>query len=287
MNDTLREYLSYGQLIVPILKIKKNMQPEEVNWGDRDQYFLYYPSPCKKADTLVVYIHGGGWNAGSPKDFYFIGQKIALEGFDCMMLGYRKASKYHYPEISEDIFEGYVKLREHLKRKGCKHSKTVIMGSSAGAHLGALLCFDRERQAQHNIQTDEFDGFISLAGPLCFDYPQTGACNQLMKNFFGDGDSLSWKVGDPSLKLKEYQKTKLLLIQSKHDGIIGFEQAKAFADKAESLHMSIRFYEVQEKQNTHSAYSAGIFLKDRKDSPTLEQVFHELEGTDDITGLER
>lgn len=161
MNDTLREYLSYGQLIVPILKIKKNIQPEEVNWGDRDQYFLYYPSPCKKADTLVVYIHGGGWNAGSPKDFYFIGQKIALEGFDCMMLGYRKASKYHYPEISEDIFEGYVKLREHLKRRDASILRPLLWGrlqEHIWGHFFALT--EKDRHSIIYKQMNLMDSFL-------------------------------------------------------------------------------------------------------------------------------
>lgn len=273
MNDTLREYFSYGKFIIPIMKVKKEIQPEEVKWGDKDQYFLSYFSSCKKSDTIVIYIHGGGWNAGSPKDFHFIGQRIAMEGYDCIMPSYRKAPKFHYWEISEDIFEGYTIIRTYLKEKSRDYSKIVIMGSSAGAHLGALLCFDQERQKKYKINVDDFDKFICLAGPLCFDYPQTGACNILMKNLFGCNNLQVWKEGEPYSKLNEYQKIKLLIIQSKHDGIIGYKQALAFFKKAESLQMETEFYEVNESWNTHSAYSAGVFLKDRKDSPTVEKVF--------------
>ncbi len=277
MNDTLREYMSYGKFIIPIMKVKKEIIPDEVKWGDKDQFFLSYLSPSRKSDTLVIYIHGGGWNAGTPRDFHFIGQRIALEGYDCIMPGYRKTPAFHYQEISEDIFVGYTQIQKYLKEKSRDYSKIVMIGSSAGAHLGALLCFDRERQKTYGISADDFDKLICLAGPLCFDYPQTNFCNKIMKRLFGSDDRKMWKEGEPFSKLNEYQKTKLLIIQSRHDGIIGYEQAKAFVQKAESFKIETEFYEVNENWNTHSAYSAGVFLKTQKESPTVAKVLAGIE----------
>ena len=277
MNDTLREYLSYGSFILPLMKCRKTITPDRVRWKDKDRYFLYFPSPCKKSDTLVIYIHGGGWNSGSPSDFHFIGQKIANEGYDCIMPGYRKASKAHFEEIADDIFSGYKEIKKYLSDKKLGYSKTVVIGSSAGSHLGALLCYDSERQEKYGIPADEFDGFISLAGPLCFDLPQTGTLNTLGANMFGSRDKSEWKKGEPISKLKNGQKTKAMLIQSRHDGIIGFEQAEKFRGRATELGIPAELYEVTEKQDTHSAYSAGIFLSERAKSPTLDRVFEWLD----------
>lgn len=277
MNDTLREYLSYGSFILPLIKCKKTITPEKVQWKDKDRYFLYFPSPCKKNGTLVIYIHGGGWNSGSPSDFYFIGQKIANEGYDCILPGYRKAPKAHFEEIAEDIFIGYTEIKKYISDKGLGYSKTVVIGSSAGSHLGALLCYDLERQEKYGISADEFDGYISLAGPLCFDLPQTNALNTLGANMFGNKDKSEWKKGEPISKLKKGQKTKAMLIQSRHDGIIGFEQAEKFRECAIELHIPAELYEVTEKKDTHSAYSAGIFLSERAKSPTLDKVFEWLD----------
>lgn len=273
MNDTLREYFSYGSFIIPLLKVKKNIAPVKVQWGNKNQYFLHYSSSSPKNDTLVIYIHGGGWNNGSPADFHFIGQKIAMEGFDCIMPGYRKAPKHHYNEIVDDVFNGYLEIKKYLAGQHNTYSKIIVMGSSAGAHLGALLCFDSKQQKKIGIDSEEFAGFIGLAGPLCFDFPQTDTLNILMKDLFASKDRAFWKRGEPISKLEFKTNAKLLIIQSRHDGLIGYEQAEAFYKRAAELGMQAEICDVPEKQNTHSAYSAGIFLKERTESLTLDKVF--------------
>ena len=277
MNDTLREYFSYGKFLIPLLTVKKEIVPDEYRWNDKKRYFLFFPSPCKKKDTLVIYIHGGGWNSNSPKQHFFIGQKIALGGYDCIMPDYRKTPKYRYDDISADIFGGYANIKTYIKEKGLSYSKIVVMGSSAGAHLGALLCFDREKQIEYGISEDEFDGFISMAGPLCFDYPETGALNTLLKMLFNSKEISEWKKGEPYSKLTSSEKMKILLIQSRHDGLVGFDQAVAFKNKASELGMETELYEVTDKWNTHTAYCAGVFLKERSDFKTLDKVFLELD----------
>ncbi len=277
MKDTLREYFSYGSFVVPLLKVKKEIRPLKVQWGNEQQYFLHYFSRGEKKDTQVIYIHGGGWNSGSPKDFHYIGQKIAKEGYECIMPSYRKSPKFQYKEIADDIFKGYVRMRKYLENQGKTYSKVVVMGSSAGGHLGALLCVDRKQQQKYGISPDEFAGFISLGGPLCFDFPQTWTLNTLMKDLFGSKVLSTWKEGEPFSKLKDKSNVKMLIIQSRHDGLVGYDQAKKFCDKAQELGIKAELCDVLEKQNTHSWYTAGIFLKDRIKSATLDKVFSWIE----------
>ena len=274
MNDTLREYCSYGNFIIPLLKVKKILKPIKIQWGNKSQYFLYYTSSNSKNKTLVIYIHGGGWNSGSPSDFHFIGQKIALKGYDCIMLGYRKSPKYHYDDIIADIFKGFSEVKQYILTQKLDYSKIIVMGSSAGAHLGALLCYDLKQQQKYAIHASEFHGFISLGGPLCFDLPQTYVLNKLMKDLFSSKDLSVWKQGEPILKLASGQNTRMLIIQSKHDGVVGFQQAEKFYKKAITLGISAELCDVLEKQNTHSAYSAGIFLKEPEESSTLCKLFN-------------
>ncbi len=279
MNDTAREYLSYGKVLLPLLKCRKIIKPEEFRWGSKDQYFLYFSAPAKKTDTLVIYIHGGGWNSNSPKQHFFIGQKIALEGFDCVMPGYRKTPKCRYEEISDDIFKGYSEIKKFLAAKNCKYSKIIVAGSSAGAHLGALLCLDAEKQEKYGIAENEFSGLISMSGPLCFDFAQTGALNILMTQLFNSKNVLVWKKGEPCSKLHSLSGFRMLLIQSEHDGIVGFNQAEAFCKKARALKIPSVLYKVTESWNTHSLYCAGVFLKNRNESATLNRFFEFLEET--------
>ena len=273
MQDSLREYLSYGGFLLPLLRVKKAIRPQKVQWGNQAQYFLYYPSPSPKGKTLIIYIHGGGWKSGSPADFHFIGQKFALEGYDCVMPGYRKAPQYHCHDIADDIFHGYREMQAYLCGKNAAYTHITVVGSSAGAHLGALLCFDLERREKYAIAAGQPDGFVSLAGPLCFDFPQTWAQNKLMKDLFSSTSMAVWKTGEPLSKLTGGQDVRMLIVQSRHDGVIGFEQAEKFYHRALELGYAAELFQVPEARNTHSAYSAGIFLQSFQDSPTLRKVF--------------
>ncbi len=89
-----------------------------------------------------------------------------------------------------------------------------------------------------------------------------------------------WKVGEPLSKFMDKSSTKMLLIQSRHDGLIGYEQAEKFCARAHELGMDAKVCDVSEKQNTHSAYTAGIFLKERSESETLNMVFEWIESVE-------
>lgn len=277
MNDTLREYLSYGSIIVPLLKVKKIVNPQKIKWGGKNQCFMYYKSPSQKNDTLVIYIHGGGWNSGSPSQFHFIGQKFALEGYDCIMPGYRKSPKYHYEDIIFDIFNGFKRIEEYIETNKLSYSKIVVVGSSAGAHLGTILCTDYEMQEKYGIDRNKFSGIISLAGPLCFNEPRTFELSKLVGDMFGTKNVSEWKYGEPINKLCSGNRTKMMIVQSRHDGIVGFEQAEKFVECAVKLGISAEIYEVTEKHNTHSLYSAGIFLRERNQSLLLGKVIDWIE----------
>ncbi|MCR5358063.1 MAG: alpha/beta hydrolase [Lachnospiraceae bacterium] len=277
MNDTVREYLSYPKFIVPLLKVKKTVKADEVVWGGKDQYFMFFPAAGDKKDKLIIYIHGGGWNSHSPKQDFYIGQNLAMHGYDCFMPEYRKTPKYTYEDIADDVFKDYAEIRKYIKEKGLSYDKTILMGSSAGAHLAAVLCFDGARQERFSISKDEFNGLLLMAGPLCFDYEKTGTEKTLLKYLFGSKEVSDWKKGEPYSMLSARDDFKLKMIHSKHDGLLGWDQAQAFCDKASILGMETELYEVKEAWNTHSAYCSGVFLKTREESDTLNKTYEMLE----------
>ena len=69
----------------------------------------------------------------------------------------------------------------------------------------------------------------------------------------------------------------MLLIQSRHDGLMGFECAEDFADKAKELGNKFEIYEVEDKRNTHSWYTAGCFLFERSENKTLDKFMSWIE----------
>ena len=119
MNDLTRESLSYFGLYAKMFRAKKRLVPEYLSFGqDKDQYILdYEPDEAAGAGTTingktVLWVHGGGWNAGSPKFFDFVGQRIAGAGYPFISLGYRLSPKNKYPVQIEDVCEGYKRQRK-------------------------------------------------------------------------------------------------------------------------------------------------------------------------------
>ena len=286
MNDTVREYTSYWKVLIPYMRYMRSshtVEPVKVTWGDDpQQYFLDFRAPSRSRITegskLVIYLHGGGWSSNSPTLHDFVGQKIASLGYDCIMAGYRKSPKWRFDAIIEDVFEGYVKIREYLENNGRSYEKIIISGSSAGAHLGALLCFDEEKKASYRIAENEFAGLLLMAGPVDFSYPQTGTLNKLLTRLFNTKDRNIWKTGEPIRKMTALPGLKVRIIQSRHDGLVGFEQARSLHEKAMSLGMSSTFYEVKDPWDTHSLYCVGVFLLETSQSETLRTVVEMIEG---------
>ena len=94
MNDSLRESLSYFGLYRKMSQVRKKFEPVKVSYGtDKEQYFLYYEPDQRISDKILVWVHGGGWNAGNPRFFDFVGQCVCEQGYRFVSLGYRLSPK--------------------------------------------------------------------------------------------------------------------------------------------------------------------------------------------------
>ena len=106
MNDYLRESLSYFGLYKKMFQVKKKYKPVAVSYGkNKDQYFLYYEPKRMISDKIIVWVHGGGWNAGNPRFFDYVGQCVCEQGYRFVSLGYRLSPKFKYPCQIKDVCE--------------------------------------------------------------------------------------------------------------------------------------------------------------------------------------
>lgn len=72
MRGLLRDLACGPALWGKLLGWKRTVTPVRVAYGpDKAQYFLdFAPAPEKDRGLVVVYIHGGGWDKGSPAALY-------------------------------------------------------------------------------------------------------------------------------------------------------------------------------------------------------------------------
>lgn len=276
MIDYIRENLSYYPIYWRLLfKTKKELTPEYVSYGeDKEQYFLYYEPAKPVSDKVVVWVHGGGWNAGNPKFFDYVGQTMARAGYRFISIGYRLSPKNKYPVQLEDVCSAYNAAMKYLKDKGIDISKTVLSGPSAGAHLSSIMCYCKDVQDKYKVDISNVIGYVGFGGPYIFRKSQTKTLAMLIGMLFEKG--YDRRQGEP-WSLMTNNHVPMLLIQSRHDGLVEFECAEEFAQKAETVGNKCEIYEVEDRRNTHSWYTAGCFMFTREESRTLDKFLSFIE----------
>lgn len=274
-GELLREFASYPALAGKLLRHKKVMKGAKVPYGGhRDQYLLYFAPVGEARDQVVVYIHGGGWDSGTPAMFSFVGQCFAQAGYHCLLPGYRKAPKYRFPAQLEDVRAGCEKGLRWLEEQGIGTEKVVVAGSSAGAHLGALLCYGQGPRTG-GIAPDRLWGFAGLGGVYNFEAAPTWTQSHLLGRLFPrDCDR---KAGEPVRMLAEGQRIPMLVIHGRGDGVVSWQNGVSFYEQARARNIPAEFYQAPPGADTHSVYTAGIFLEERKDCPVLDRLLSWME----------
>ena len=275
MNDYMRESLSYFGLCGRMFRVKKSFKPKRVVYGkDKDQYFLFYEPERVKSDKVIIWVHGGGWNAGTPKFFDFVGQCIAGEGYRMISLGYRLSPKFKYPCQIKDVCNGFNAAVKYLENRNICTSKLIVAGPSAGAHLTSLMCYSKQIQEKCHVDISGIIGYIGSGGPYSFRNDQSLTLRLLLDQLFKKG--YDRRKGEP-VALMTGNHIPMLLIQSRHDGLIEYACAEDFARKAEKLGNRCELYSVVDKKNTHSWYTAGMFLESRCENKGLDKFFSWIE----------
>lgn len=271
MKDSVRESFSYFGMFWKMFRFKKEVEPEYVSFGShKDQYFLYYEPETVKSDKVIVWIHGGGWNAGNPKFFDFVGQAMAHEGYRTVSIGYRLSPKNKYPCQIEDVCAGYKAAVSYLQGKGIETSRIIISGPSAGAHLSSILCYSKAVQERYGVDLTGVIGYVGWGGPYCFKYCENWTVRTLLGQLFEE--EYDRKSAEP-VSLMAHNGIPMLLIQSKHDGLIDYACAEEFARQSEVKGNPCELYEVTDKKNTHSWYTAGMFLEGRGKTKHLDKFY--------------
>lgn len=271
VNDFLRESFSYSKIFKEIRKIERKTDPERIDYGsDKNQYYYYYEPEKLLSDKIIIWIHGGGWNAGTPEDFDYMGQRIAGEGYRFISMGYRLSTQKKYPAQIEDVCKGYNHAVSYLKEKGIDTSKTIICGPSAGAHLSSILAFSRADQERYDVDISGVIGYVGWGGPYCFNEKSSFVLRTLENRLFPKG--YDRKQAEP-VNLLTKNHIPMLLIQSRHDGLVDFSFAEDFRDKALELGMQCELYEVTDELDTHSWYTAGVFVKNRQENKSIDKFY--------------
>jgi len=105
--------------------------------GERNTLDLYLPK-SESPLPLLIWIHGGGWQAGS-KAGGGPGMFLLERGYAVASINYRLSSQATFPAQIEDCKAAIRFLRANAKKHNLDADHFGVWGSSAGGHLVALL----------------------------------------------------------------------------------------------------------------------------------------------------
>lgn len=111
-----------------------------VRIGTRDAEWLVPPAPSNRR---IVYLHGGGWVAGSPASHRSIAAELALLSGQAVLLpDYRLAPEHPFPAGLDDAAAALVHAASHGPEGQGAAESLALAGDSAGANLAAVLALN-------------------------------------------------------------------------------------------------------------------------------------------------
>ena len=121
----------------------------EYGYHERQVVDLYLPQNSDGEVGLILYIHGGGWKAGSKEGTRDIALNY-VETYGCAVaaLNYRYISRVFdiYDEL-DDIDLCLARVKAKAAEMGINLNGVLLMGGSAGAHLSMLYAYARKDTA--------------------------------------------------------------------------------------------------------------------------------------------
>ena len=84
---------------------------------------------------VVIFIHGGFWQARSKNDFAFLAENYLKEGISVAMVGYPLAPQANMDQIVASSEKAVKFISQHISKWGGNPKNVVLSGWSSGGHL--------------------------------------------------------------------------------------------------------------------------------------------------------
>jgi acetyl esterase/lipase len=190
---------------------------------------VFTPSDHKPSDkrAAIVLFHGGGWNSGSPSQFYPHCSHLASRGMVCMAADYRVKDRDN-TSPREAVMDGKSAvrwIRGHAGELGIDPDRIAAGGGSAGGHVaaaaGTTAGFEEENE---DSDVSSRPNALVLFNPV-FDNGPNGYGHDRVKEY--------WKDISPLHNIDENTPPTVVMLGTE-DKLVPVETAEKFKASMES-----------------------------------------------------
>jgi arylformamidase len=143
--------------------VAKLSYEQNVRWGDGvDETLDFFPAASPQA-PLLIFFHGGYWQEHSKADVSFIALNCVAEDIAYAAVEYTLAPQASVGAIVEQCRRAIGYIARQGSALGFDSRRVFIAGSSAGAHLAAMLLVDGWQKLQ-GVPENMIAGSILLSG---------------------------------------------------------------------------------------------------------------------------
>lgn len=131
----------------------------------------------------VLFFYGGSWKKGNRGLYRPLGSALSTERFAVAIADYRLFPEVTFPGFMEDAAGALSWVKEFAPTFGGNPDDITVMGHSAGAHMGALLCLDPHYLESENLNPSIISRFVGLAGPYSANLVRAGSVAPIFSEF--------------------------------------------------------------------------------------------------------
>lgn len=133
----------------------------------RHKLDIYYTRNDNPKAPVAIFYYGGGWTSGNRALYHFVGTALASKGITTIIPDYRLYPEVQFPSFVEDAALSYQWVWKTFVKDTDR--PVIVLGHSAGAHISALLAYDKNYLANLDPQITRPVGIVGIAGPYSFD----------------------------------------------------------------------------------------------------------------------
>lgn len=123
---------------------------ENIVYGnhERNRLDIFIPEKVKAPQGLILFIHGGGWQAGDKTAHHPDAEYFCNKGYISASMNYRYVDENVtvYDEL-DDVNSALGKIKNECAEKGFVIEKVILSGGSAGAHLSLMYAYTRKENS--------------------------------------------------------------------------------------------------------------------------------------------